>query len=762
MAETGGGVWGIEIGQAGLKAVRLRYAEAANQVVAVAFDYIAHPKILSQPDAVPEELIPQALTEFLSRNTVQGDQVVISVPGQTALAKFVNLPPVPGNKVAEIVKYEAKQTIPFALEDVIWDYQVLSAGSEESDFLLDAEVGIFAMKRDEIAARLKYFQAQKIEPDGIQMAPLALYNMVSYDKMGLRLDGDKEPTDEYNIVLDMGADNTTLVVTNGAKIWIRNVPIGGNHFTRALTKEMKLTFAKAEHLKCNATKAPDPRAVFQALRPVFNDYVSEIQRSIGYFSSVNRSAKIKQVIGVGNGFKLAGLQKFLHQNLQYDVVRLSKYDELAGDAVTGSSMFQENILTFAVPYGLALQGLKLTRIHTTLLPPEIVTARKIRAKKPWAAAAAAALLGGIALSGIGFAQVAKSVSEDRFGDAEKAVENFQSKVSGYQSSYQAEQSTHAGIMEKGAVLIQNLESRTQWLELYKAINEALPKEEVDSNQSDLKQQNRIHIQSITQEHMDDLKTWYAGLSETAALYMKEADRKPPEGPGFVVTIRGYHFHANGHKFQEATFLKNLQDWRAEDGFPIREIGISHATLIDTQDSKWLYNPDLRIQKMLESRQTGGGRGRFGEGGGPMRFNPGNPMEGGGPGSGLSPEDQKLLDSSTKVTEWKFVLQFVWQPTPLGERDLNNLLWQLLSQNPEATMTEATEQVTAYNEELKKRKLVGEDTEKQEIELTEEKFTAFKTKHFDTEAVMPSAAAPTMGGGGMDGGGGMMPGGHGGY
>ena len=427
MAETGGGVWGIEIGQAGLKAIRLRYAEAANQVVAVAFDYIAHPKILSQPDAVPEELIPQALTEFLSRNTVHGDQVVISVPGQTALAKFVNLPPVPGNKVAEIVKYEAKQTIPFALEDVIWDYQVLSAGSEESDFLLDAEVGIFAMKRDEIAARLKYFQEQKIEPDGIQMAPLALYNMVSYDKMGLRVDGDKEPTEEYNIVLDMGADNTTLVVTNGAKIWIRNVPIGGNHFTRALTKEMKLTFAKAEHLKCNATKAPDPRAVFQALRPVFNDYVSEIQRSIGYFSSVNRSAKIKQVIGVGNGFKLAGLQKFLHQNLQYDVVRLSQYDGVAGDAVTGSAMFQENILTFAVPYGLALQGLKLTRIHTTLLPPEIVTARKIRAKKPWAAAAAAALLGGIALSGIGYAQVAQSVSEERFGDAEKAVADFSSK-----------------------------------------------------------------------------------------------------------------------------------------------------------------------------------------------------------------------------------------------------------------------------------------------------------------------------------------------
>src|SRR4029077_12963419 len=183
---------------------------------------------------------------------------------------------------------------------------------------------------------------------------------------------------DHTVLLDMGADNTTLMVTNGKKIWIRNVPVGGNHFTRALTKEMKLTFAKAEHLKCNATKSPDPRAVFQALRPVFNDYVAEIQRSIGYFSSVNRDAKIQRILGVGNGFKLAGLQKFLQQNLQMDVERVDAFLALAGDTVLNAPLFQENLLSFAVPYGLALQGLKITRVHTSLLPPEITTARLIR------------------------------------------------------------------------------------------------------------------------------------------------------------------------------------------------------------------------------------------------------------------------------------------------------------------------------------------------------------------------------------------------
>src|SRR6266853_335312 len=228
MAETRG-VWGIDIGLAGLKAVRLVYAEAAKQVLATAFDYVPHPKILSQPDANPDELIGLALDTFLSRNSLQVDGVAIGVPGQTALARF------------------------------------------------------------------------------IQLAPLALYNFLCHDQFG-HVPGGNAPAEQedYTLLLDMGADNTTLLVSNGKKIWNRNVPLGGNHFTRALTKEMKLTFAKAEHLKCNATKSPDPKAVFQALRPVFNDYVAEIQRSIGFFSSVNRDATIGRIIGVGNGFKLAG------------------------------------------------------------------------------------------------------------------------------------------------------------------------------------------------------------------------------------------------------------------------------------------------------------------------------------------------------------------------------------------------------------------------------------------------------------------------
>ena len=82
-------------------------------------------------------------------------------------------------------------------------------------------------------------------------------------------------------------------------------PSAAATFTKALTKELKLTFAKAEHLKCNATAAQDPKALFQAMRPVFNDLLTEIQRSIGYFSSIDRNATIEKSRSSGRGHENA-------------------------------------------------------------------------------------------------------------------------------------------------------------------------------------------------------------------------------------------------------------------------------------------------------------------------------------------------------------------------------------------------------------------------------------------------------------------------
>src|SRR5262249_50018332 len=161
----------------------------------------------------------------------------------------------------------------------------------------------------------------------------------------------------------IGADNSNLVITDGERIiWQRPIPLGGNHFTRALTKDLKLTFAKAEHVKRNAVKSPDLKKILASLKPVLNDFVSEVQRSIGYFTNTHRDAELKYIAGLGNAFKLPGLQRYLEEKLQVKVVKLTKMERMTGDKVVNDAAYTENILSFAVAYGLALQGLDRGRI----------------------------------------------------------------------------------------------------------------------------------------------------------------------------------------------------------------------------------------------------------------------------------------------------------------------------------------------------------------------------------------------------------------
>src|SRR5438874_4250606 len=161
MAVKTPGVWGIDLGQCALKALRLEYNEGT--LTATAFDYIEHPKILSQPDADPDQLTREALEKFLSRNDLKGDTIAISVPGQSGLARFVKLPPVDEKKIPDIVKFEAKQQIPFPLEEVVWAFQRLGSGEAIDNMILDAEVGLFAMKRDMLNSSLHHFNDADVE-----------------------------------------------------------------------------------------------------------------------------------------------------------------------------------------------------------------------------------------------------------------------------------------------------------------------------------------------------------------------------------------------------------------------------------------------------------------------------------------------------------------------------------------------------------------------------------------------------------------------
>lgn len=692
-------VWGIDIGQCALKALQCRpHEKDPNQIVVESFDYIEYPKILSQPEAEPEELVREALEQFLERNDLTGDRVAISVAGQSGLARFIKLPPVESKKIPDIVKYEARQQIPFALEDVVWDYQQLSGGSEEDGFALEPEVGLFAMKRDQVARALEPLEAAGIEVDFIQLMPLAIYNYVCFDRLEDLQSRPYDPSDppESTVVISVGTDTTDLVVTNGYRVWQRNIPIGGNHFTRALSKELKLTFVKAEHLKRNATQADDPKAVFQAMRPVFSDLLAEIQRSLGYFGSIEKSAKIGEVIALGNAMKLPGLQRYLSQNLEQEVTPIESFEHLSAGSAASQTQFKQNILSFAVAYGLCLQGLGKSEIRTNLLPEETVRSRLIQAKKPWAVAGIAALLLGMTFNYAIHVSAWQATDTDDMKSAERAADSVKSLSQGFKTRQSEVREAFSRIKTTGENLVSNVEGRLVWLELLKAVEEALPRdprpiEEREQTAEDISARPELHITSVDQQHFENLQSeWFAnvetfynenrglaGASEAAG----EATEEGAEGEsetaaatasptadlnqaGWVVQLTGYHYHnldQNNQtiRFVNNTLVKNLEEGSVElpDGpngemvqVPFSDLGISHpwvAYLSKLEDVE--IDLDAPFGEELDDR----GRRR-------RSFNMGARR-------GASEEEEAEEPNIAKLKKFNFIVQFCWVETPKSKR-----------------------------------------------------------------------------------------------
>ncbi len=691
-----GAVWGIDIGQCALKAMRCRDHEDPKKLTAEAFDYIEYPKILSQSGSDPIELISDALKQFLSRNSVVGDRVAVSVSGQAGLARFIKLPPVESKKIPDIVRYEARQQIPFDLNDVVWDYQRMGGGNVEEGFALETEVGLFAMKRDAVFRALDPFLKLDIEVHIVQLTPLVLYNFVLFDQLA-----DLPPAEEYDpenppeslVIVSMGTDATDLVITNGYRVWQRSIPIGGNHFTKALIRELKLTFAKAEHLKRNATAASDPKAVFQAMRPVFSDLLTELQRSIGYFSNLDRAAKIGRVLALGNAMKLPGLRRYLSQSLGYEIEKIDSYRGLVGPQVLTAPTFQENVLSFPVCYGLALQGLGKAGVHTNLLPKEITKDRLINRKKPWAVAAAALILLGTTISYAAYSLALNTVDLAVWKQPELQASQLTTDAGDLKSKADQAIDAYKATDQIGQHLVGNVEGRVRWLELIKAINQSLPQnapakpEDPSLSLADrISNREQLHVTNVDCQRVDDVSQWYAkvkrwepeGSDSAAAAGNSPPAGQPspagnsapdaasggaePKGPGWIIRIDGYHYHNSDRVNQGAQYVRNTLIQALRTGkveVPDGAGGVETVTMKELGIfCPELFNPskiyEIEIQNPNYVPGPGGAAGSAG------------PMEPKKPGA-PPPNPAETAIASIKLDQFDFVVLFFWQPKTPAER-----------------------------------------------------------------------------------------------
>jgi type IV pilus assembly protein PilM len=506
------------------------------------------------------------------------------------------------------------------------------------------------------------------------------------------------------------------------RIWQRNVPIGGNHFTRALTKELKLTFSKAEHLKKNATKAPDPRAVFTAMRGIFNDFSSEVSRSIGFYSSVNRQAKIDRVVGLGNGFKLPGLQKFLQQNLNHEVERLESFNRLTNDEVTQAPQFVENLPSFAIAYGLGIQGLGRGQLRTNLLPAEIEQTRLIRKKKPWALAASALLLLGFtSLFFSDWAAWAKARSPE-FTSAVDRANGVSTNGKNLQSGFDTAKKSFEDVKARGEALVGESTDTTDWPFLLQVVTRVLPKpaqelgvEGDDPRAIPILEQLRVHVDEVIPVWREDVATWFNDeLTADDKQSMHPLDRESaPSGPGWVIQVIGHHYNPSPllrrdvsekskqtlEKMKEMNLALGPLRYLVEQVLPrfwpaeLRLLGINHAALtFFDSDTEWMKEKgDAGLPVALRSREVSAGDGttegtsaggglmgamaaRGGQGAmgmddmqGMMKSSMGGGSMGammssrGGRGGMLGVGGTPTKEKLSTLMRTKFRIEFVWQP-----------------------------------------------------------------------------------------------------
>lgn len=358
--------WGIDIGKNSIKAVRIRREKGRVEIKAV--DHVAYEDL---SEGVPTaEAINRALRTFISRNSIKStDSIAVALPGHMALIRFVKVPQLSTADLEESIVGEAQQQIPFPLDSVMWGYQKIDRPYEPGE---DMEIGLFAIKKEIIDEYLAEFDDSGLEVDILTIAPLALFNFAKFE-MNLP---------DNAIIVDVGADHTDLVIMEGNKFYVRELAMGGNDITRQLMETFSISFEEAEDLKKKSSQSSQSKKIFTIMEPMLREFVTEIQRSLGFYKSQNPGVQFPSMVLLGNASKLNGLAKFFGTNLGMKVHYLMDIERIELDRDININILQEHLPTFGIAMGLALQGVGCTENAVNLIPEERKGQKELTRKLP--------------------------------------------------------------------------------------------------------------------------------------------------------------------------------------------------------------------------------------------------------------------------------------------------------------------------------------------------------------------------------------------
>jgi type IV pilus assembly protein PilM len=340
---------GLDIGSSAVKAVELKPAGKAYKVSAFGSEVVP-PDSIVDGAIIDGSVVAEAIRRLFGGLGIKTKDVAASLSGNAVIVKKITLPVMTESELAESIYWEAEQYIPFDIQDVNLDYQILDRGTEGGKGTMD--VLLVAAKKEKIADYTGVIAQAGRSAVVVDVDAFALQNAYEVN-YGI------EPG-AVVVLLNAGASATNINILNGDQsVFTRDISLGGNAYTEALQKELNLPFDLADQLKrgiaVDGVTFDDARPV---LRAVSENVMLEIQKTFDFFKATASSDRIDRIMLSGGASRAEGFNDMLSDRFDAPIEALDPFKRVTFD----TKKFQVESAADVAPTAAVAVGLALRRV----------------------------------------------------------------------------------------------------------------------------------------------------------------------------------------------------------------------------------------------------------------------------------------------------------------------------------------------------------------------------------------------------------------
>ena len=370
------------------------------------------------------EILINAMKDALDQGGFESNVINLCAPGFSVFSKFVKIPNVETAKASQIIKYEAQQNVPFPLEEVVWDYQVLGESTDGGlEFLL------VAIKTDVVEGLMNTAENVGLRLNLVDVSPAALCNAYRFSYIG---------EEGCTLLLDIGAKTSNLLFFEGDRVFSRSINIGANAITQDFCSESGMTFDEAEAFKIEqgfvslggAYEEPDDPNLAQIskiARQVMTRLHIQMNQTIQFYRGQQGGSAPQRLYLAGGASALAYTAEFFSEKLNIPVEYFNPFANVEFGDELDLEQFSYFAHTFGEAVGLGIRNLAQCPVNLNLMPTSYVRREMFRQKKPYFLAAILSLILVVFAWG-GFYHRVASIREAEVAKIEKDVTPLTSKL----------------------------------------------------------------------------------------------------------------------------------------------------------------------------------------------------------------------------------------------------------------------------------------------------------------------------------------------